>query len=235
MTRTWLIVGAGGLACGAARVLQSAFPSGASRPRFVVVDDDVVDATNLHRQTLYTASDIGAAKAVLAARALGGEARRERFLPDNAAALLEGVDLVIEGADNYATKFLVADACALAGIACVHAGAVGWNGWVFGSRGHAANQPCLRCVFEDVPSGPVQTCENAGVVGPVVGVVGAVQGRDALSVRREPAHLWNYQGLRGSLRRTSVQPRPDCPHALGSIRALDPHRYVAPTIHDACN
>ncbi len=73
------------------------------------------------------------------------------------------------------------------------------------------------------------------MVGPVVGVVGAVQGRDALSLGSEPAHLWNYQGLRGSLRRTGVQPRSDCPHALGSIRVLGPHRYVAPTIHAACS
>lgn len=226
-----LLVGAGGLGCPAALVLARAGVG-----RFRVVDDDVVDVTNLHRQILFEDADVGRPKAEAAAARLRAEGAEVevvlgRFLPETAAPLLDGVDVVVEGADNFATKFLVADACAIAGVACVQAGAVGWNGWALAwapdTRDH---RTCLRCVFEDVPTGDVPTCVDAGVVGAVVGVLGALQARlalDLLAGRDPTGALHGYRALGGELRRSRVRPRADCPHATGTLRDLRAERYVA--------
>lgn len=227
---TLLLVGAGGLGCAAALALRG------SAHQVRVLDDDVVDVTNLHRQVLFGPEDVGQPKAALAAARLresGVDASpiAERFLPGTAAWLLEGVDLVLEGADNFATKFLVADAAAARGLPAVQAGAVGWGGWLLASRGHAADEACLRCIFEDVPSGPVASCESAGVVGPVVGLMGALQTREALRLLDGGApSLFSFDGLGGKLRRLAAPSRAACPnhdaHAQPSGAALDPERYA---------
>lgn len=228
-----LFVGMGGLGCPAARALVLAM---GPRLALTLVDDDVVDETNLHRQVLFTDDDVGHPKAdVAAARLLDlgafeAHARRERFEPSSARALLTGVDLVIEGADNFATKFLVADACALERVPVVHAGAVGWNGWALASDPRALpHAPCLRCVFEDVPDGAVPTCADVGVLGAVVGVLGAVQAKLARALLLGEAPLGrvhHYRALEGRLRAAHVRARIDCP--LDSPHDLDlrPERYT---------
>jgi len=230
-----LIVGAGGLGCPAARVLAR---SGVAR--FTVVDDDVVVSSNLHRQTLYRESDTGASKAQVAAERIKLEARdgikcetvaREiRINPGTAADVIAGHDLVVEGADNFASKFLVADACALAGVPIVQGGAVRWVGWAMGSvPGRTA---CLRCVFEDVPTGRADTCAAAGIVGPVAGVIGALQAAIALRLLQgdesAAAVLFGYDGLAGSLRSRLIARQSRCPLCSGQIRDTDLSRYVRP-------
>lgn len=231
-----LLVGAGGLGCPASQALAQA---GVGHLR--VVDDDVVEASNLHRQILYTDEDLGADKATVAAQRLAEIARRAghgttteavrgRFVPETAPALLADIDLVVEGADNFATKFLVADACALAGVPCVQAGAVRWSGWALACSNGAPHGPCMRCVFEDIPRDRVETCATAGVVGPVVGVLGALQARLAVAWargERVDGSLWSYDGLDGRLRALQVRARADCPHARGEIDDLRPERYAA--------
>jgi len=231
-----LVVGAGGLGSPASRALAQA---GVGHLR--IVDDDIVEVSNLQRQVLYGDEDVGADKATTAARVLwtlareaghptSTEAVRTRFLPDTAAELLAGIDLVLEGADNFATKFLVADACALAAIPCVQAGAVRWSGWALACANRRPHGLCMRCVFEDIPRDRVETCATAGVVGPVVGVLGALQARLAVAwARRESidGRLYSYHGLEGRLRRRRVRPRADCPHARGAIQDLRPERYAA--------
>ena len=231
-----LVVGVGGLGCPASQTLAKV---GVGHLR--LVDDDVVEESNLHRQTLYADDDLGADKASTAARRLADIARqaghrttiepvRGRFVPETARDLLAGIDLVLEGADNFATKFLVADACALAGVPCVQAGAVRWSGWALACSNGVPHGACMRCLFEDIPRDRVETCATAGVVGPVVGVLGALQARLAVAWARGESvdgRLWSYDALGGRLRKRRLRSRTDCPHAQGAIQDLRPERYAA--------
>ncbi len=224
-----LVVGAGGLASPVLRLLARSDVG-----HLTIVDDDLVDPSNLHRQTLYTDADLGQPKTQRAAetvRRLAPELSvrtvEGRFVPDTAQGLLRKHDLVVEGADNLATKFLVADAAHLAGIPAVQAGAVRWSGWAFCALPGAA---CLRCLFEDIPRDRVETCAEAGVVGPVVGVLGALQAAFAfrLFAGEQPAgELWHYDALRGALRKTEVRRRGECSLCSGEIQDLRQERYSA--------
>ena len=231
------MIGCGGLGSPAARALAA---SGLVK-RMRLVDDDTVDVTNLHRQTLYGDEHLGEDKTEAAARVLGREfpgveveKKRGRMRPDTAASLFDpdGVDIVVEGADNYATKFLSADAARVHGVAVAHAGAVRWTGWAMLTPPRAEAGPCLRCVFEDIPRDRVETCATAGVIGPVVGVVAALQATLALwwlrgDRERAAGSLFHYDGLAGRLRRVRVSTRPGCPLCEGRITDLDPTRYSA--------
>jgi molybdopterin/thiamine biosynthesis adenylyltransferase len=230
-----LMIGAGGLGSPVAALL------GRAGVGYVeVLDDDSVELSNLQRQTLYSSADVGHSKAVRAAQRIEQEARRAghvttravaremRLYPDTANALVQGYDVVIEGADNYPTKFLASDACALAGVPCVQAGAVRWVGWAMGAvPGRSA---CLRCAFEDIPRGPDRGCSEAGVLGPVVGVIGALQASIALRLLLGDASaagvLHHYRGLSGALRRRRVLRSDACPACNGAIRTLDAERYL---------
>ena len=229
---TVLLIGMGGLGCPASRVLAE---SGVGNLR--LVDDDVVSVSNLHRQILFEAADVGRPKGPIAAeklRALGAHVvvHETRFVPENAQDLLRGVDLIVEGADNLATKFLAADAAQLSKIPIVHAGAVRWSGWALASdRSDGVHSPCLRCLFEDLPNAQVDNCEFAGVVGPVVGALGAIEALLALRLLDGEAAggtLFRLDGLRSSLRQTRFRARPDCPHSLGEIKTLTRSRYAPP-------
>jgi len=231
-----LLVGAGGLGCPSGLVLAR---SGIGS--IDVLDDDTVDTSNLHRQILYRPGDIGQPKARIMAERLIDEAskvgrpiravaREIRMLPDGARELVAGYDLVLEGADNFATKFLVADACALTRTPLVQAGAVRWVGWALGAvPGVSA---CLRCVFEDVPRGEQETCADAGVVGPVVGVLGALQAAIALRLLCGDAGaagmLWSYEGLSGALRSRRIAGRSGCELCSGRITDTPMSRYAPP-------
>jgi molybdopterin/thiamine biosynthesis adenylyltransferase len=230
-----LLVGAGGLGCAAARVLVE---SGVGS--LTIVDDDRVELSNLQRQTLFRDADVGAPKATLAAERLRAfstteqasnvVAREIRILPENARNLLAGHDLVLEGADNFATKFLVADACALNRVPLVQAGAVRWVGWALATL--PGRSACLRCVFEDMPAGEQDTCADAGVLGPVVGAMGALQAALALRLLRGDAsaagELWSYAALPGALRRRPVRRQARCPLCRGEIGELELSRYAPP-------
>lgn len=227
-----LVIGAGGLSSPALSVL---IESGVRR--LTLVDDDRVDETNLQRQTLFQESDVGRPKVEAAAdrlRALVPPGQplelslvAERFAPDNALELVSGHALVLEGADNYATKFLAADAAKLSGVALTQAGAVRLSGWAFATLPSAG--PCLRCVFEDIPRGQPETCAIAGVLGPVVGVLGALEASLAvqllLGMKHAAGVLWSYEATRGKLRRVRVSQRAGCPLCAGKITALDHERY----------
>ena len=226
-----LVVGVGGLGCPAALALAHA-GVGALR----LCDDDRVELGNLHRQILFDEASVGKPKLEQAAGALDGrsdcaiELAATRFFPSAARELLRGCDLVVEGADNFATKFLVADACALAGVPVIHAAAVRMHGTALavGARGG----PCYRCVFEDLPREHVQNCAEAGVLGPMVGVVGALQAALALAMldgRDVAGTLVSYDAESDRLRRIRVSRRASC--ALcgenPAIIDLDEARYAS--------
>jgi adenylyltransferase/sulfurtransferase len=227
-----LVVGIGGLGCPAAIALAR---SGACA--LGIADDDLVDATNLHRQILFDDDDVGLPKVERAVRALARRfpgvevvAHPTRLLPGNAVDLVSGYDVVVEGSDNFATKFLTADACAIAKVPVVHAAAVRWVGTAMavGARG----RPCYRCLFEDIPREDAPNCAEAGVMGPVVGVVGALQADLALRLlggEDVTGTLCTFDGWRDVFRRRAVSPRPDCPLCGSGVRieSIEVERYVA--------
>lgn len=207
--KTLLLVGLGGIGAPAAMVLARSTFTGTLR----VCDDDVVDVLNLHRQILFGQADIGRSKAKTAARlareGLWIDARETRATPETIAALLDGVDVVLDGSDNFATKFLVADAARLARIPVVTAAAVEWRGTVFSARETGA---CYRCLFEDVPAGPTPACADVGVMGPIVGLVGALAADAALRLLAGAAIAGEMLGVAadGRVRRHRVAARPGC-------------------------
>lgn len=207
-------MGVGGLGCPATLALAQAGVG-----KLVIVDDDVVDLTNLHRQILFTDDDIGRDKLDAAADALsqlGGtrvERVRSRLLPENARELVRGADVVVEGADNFATKFLTADACHLEGRPVVHGSAIRFRAtaWAVGPRG----KPCYRCLFEDLLSGDAApNCSEAGVMGPVAGLAGALMADLALRVLSGDGtcfgRIHTYDGLADRLRAAEIAPRAAC-------------------------
>lgn len=175
-----LIVGAGALGVPALQYL-----TGAGVGRITLVDADGIEATNLHRQPLYRMADIGRPKAEVAAEVMAGlnpEVRVTPLLdwltPANAADLVARADLVLDCADSYAASYILSDVCFAAGKPLISASALGLEGYVGGYCGGA---PSLRAVFPD-PSGNGATCATAGVLGPVVGTLGALQAQMALRV-----------------------------------------------------
>jgi molybdopterin/thiamine biosynthesis adenylyltransferase len=208
----------------------------------VLIDDDVVDRTNLHRQILYRDADVGRSKLDAAEDALRRgapsisiEKIAGRLTPDHAAAFtaLEGVDVVLECTDNFATKFLAADVARLARRPIVHGAAIRWIGTalVVGPEGG----PCYRCLFEDIPEGAQATCDVAGVIGPVCGMVGALQAHFALKIldgATPPPFgtLATFDGRTDALRVRRTVRRNQCPlcGVSPTIDAIESSRYGSP-------
>ena len=228
-----LLVGTGGVGAPCAIALVE----GGARS-LLLADDDEVELSNLHRQLLFTEDDVGQSKPEAAAQALlrrrphlDVQVFRGRATPESALALVRRADVVVDATDNFPTRFLLADACHLAGVPVVHAAAVRWVGTVI-SVG-AAGGPCYRCLFEDIP-GDAPDCATAGIVGPVCGVIGGVAADMALAaLAHEPrltGKIVTFDGLRDALRLVDVAPRATCPlcGSAPSIRDLVETRYTEP-------
>ncbi len=178
-----LVIGAGGLGCPALLYLAAAGVG-----RIEVMDSDRVDVSNLQRQVLFTSEDAGQLKVEAAARRLRAlnplieiVARAERFTRDNALERLRDIDVVVDGSDNFSTRYLVNDACVLAGKPFVYGAIQGFEGQasVFNWRGG----PTYRCLFPEPPEpGSVPNCSEAGVLGVLPGLIGTIQATEAIKL-----------------------------------------------------
>jgi molybdopterin/thiamine biosynthesis adenylyltransferase len=177
-----LIIGAGGL--GSPLMLYLA---AAGVGTIGIADDDRVELSNLQRQVAHTTDRIGMPKTASAARAgtdinpaLRVEAHETRLTAANALDLIGRYDIVCDGTDNFATRFLVSDACVLAKRTLVSAAVLRFEGQLSVFKPHAGG-PCYRCLYpEPPPDGLVPTCSEAGVLGAVTGVMGTLQATEVL-------------------------------------------------------
>jgi adenylyltransferase/sulfurtransferase len=178
-----LVIGAGGLGSPAALYLVAAGVG-----RVTLCDFDVVDASNLQRQVLFGTADVGRAKTDAAAdrlRALNPHVAldtvKDRVGTGNAQTLVDAHDVVVDGSDNFTTRYLVNDACVLAGKPYVYGSIFRFEGQA--SVFHAPHGPCYRCLFpEPPPDGLVPNCAQAGVLGALAGLVGSIQAAEAVKL-----------------------------------------------------
>jgi molybdopterin-synthase adenylyltransferase len=180
-----VLIGCGGIGSPALQYL-----AGAGVGRLTLVDDDVVDTSNLQRQTIYREGDIGRPKAELAAEwvarfdgVIEVRACAARIGGDNAARILEDADLVLDGCDNFATRLAVSDACVKAGVPLTSAALGRFQGQVANFAGHLPGEACYRCFVGDAfDAEDCDTCAADGVLGAMAGMVGAFAAMQAVRV-----------------------------------------------------
>ena len=213
-----LIVGVGALGAPASLYLAAAGVGA-----IVLVDPDVVDHSNLQRQVIYDSDDGGrlkveAAGARLVALNPNVEVVRiaERLTEANARQLVAGCDLVLDGTDDFATRFAVNAACVAEGVTLV-SGAIGrWTGQV----GVFASRPCYRCLVPEIPP-DAETCAAVGVVGALAGVVGSMMALEAVKLIAQAGapltgRLLIYDALAAEARTVRLGPDPECPVCGGA-------------------
>ena len=230
-----LVIGAGGLGSPAAMYLAAAGVG-----TIGIVDDDVVDLSNLQRQIIHGTGNVGMPKVESAAETVTSlnpdvtvKPYHIRVSAGNIAELIAGYDVIVDAADNFSTKFLINDACVLAGKPYIYGGALRFEGQLMTyvpGRG-----PCYRCIFRDMPAaGEVPSCKEAGVLGAVVGVIGSMQAVEAVKLilgvgKPLTARLMTFDALAMTCRAVPLPERePDCP-VCGehpTITTLDPARYI---------
>jgi len=242
-----LVVGAGGLGSPVIFYLAAAGVG-----TIGIVDDDVVDLSNLQRQILHTTGDVGAAKVDSAAAtvaAINPDVRvvthNTRLGADNAIDLISAYDIVADGSDNFATRFLVNDACYLAAKPLISAAILRFDGQLYTFKAFeegpdGAHPPCYRCLFpEPPPDGQIPTCAEAGVLGALCGTMGSLQ---ATEVIKELLGLGDslagsmliYEGLAADFRKIILKADPACPlcGASPGIRDLSAHTAKAGAVPD---
>lgn len=222
-----LVVGLGGLGCPAAQALV-----GAGVGTVGLCDFDRVDLTNLHRQPLYATADVGrpkveAARDRLAAVDAGVRLVLHPVLVDasNGGAPVKGYDVVVDGLDDLAARYALGDACRDAGIPVVHGAVTQWEGQVavFPSEG-----PCYRCLHPEPPAQAGPTCAEAGVLGPLPGLVGMMQANEALKLLLDLPHLegrlWLHDAKDGTSRTITLKHRAGCRCTMTSPPGQDAHK-----------
>ena len=212
-----LVVGAGGLGSPIALYLAAAGVG-----RITICDFDVVDPSNLQRQVLFGSGDIGREKVVVAAERLRDlnphvaiEAVPDRVSSANVRALVRASDVVLDGSDNFTTRYLVSDACVLEGKPYVYGSIYRFDGQA--SVFHPPEGPCYRCLFpEPPPDALVPNCAQAGVLGVLPGLVGTIQAAEALKLilgrgRSLLGRLLLVDALDGQFREVRLRRDPACP------------------------
>jgi molybdopterin/thiamine biosynthesis adenylyltransferase len=220
--KTALVIGAGGLG-GPALLTLAAGGVGT----LVLVEDDAVETSNLNRQPLFKEADVGQRKATSAAARLRAlfpsvavDARDLRFDAGNALALVGAADVVVDGSDNFATKFLANDAALRASRPLVHGGILRTTAQLL-TVAPAGIGGCLRCLFEaPPPPGTVPSCAEAGVLGATAGFAGALMGAEALRLLAGErgtyeGRLFTYEARSARGRLVLVRRRPGCAACAG--------------------
>jgi adenylyltransferase/sulfurtransferase len=179
---TIALVGAGGIGSPAIQYL-----AGAGVGRLLLIDDDRVDASNLHRQTIYAGADAGTLKVEAAGAAVARlnphvavEVRSARLDAGNAARLLAGADAVVDGSDGFATRLAVADAALALRVPLVSASVARFEGQLGVYRGWEPSLPCYRCFVGSAPERAGGSCAEDGVIGPAAGVMGTLAALEAV-------------------------------------------------------
>lgn len=177
-----MLVGAGGIGSPAIQYLAAAGVG-----RLTVIDDDVVDLSNLQRQTLFGTNDVGAGKADGAKAAAerlnpdaGTRAIRRRLTAANARELLQGAAVILDGSDTFETRLAVGDAALALRIPLVSASVAQFEGQLGVYRGWEAGKPCYRCFVGSDPRRPEQSCAEQGVLGAMAGVMGSLAAMEAI-------------------------------------------------------
>lgn len=229
-----LVVGAGGLGSPAAIYLAAAGVG-----RIGLVDFDRVDITNLHRQILYGTSDVGRPK-LEAARGrlrdlnpeIAVETHEARLTSENALEILAGYDVILDGTDNFATRYLVNDACVLLGRPNVYGSIFRFDGQV--SVFATADGPCYRCLYpEPPPPGLVPSCAEGGVLGVLPGTVGTLQATEAIKLitgigETLAGRLLVFDALRMTFRVMKLRRR--CEEHAPITRLIDYEEFCNPVL-----
>jgi len=188
-----------------------------------VIDDDVVEETNLQRQIAHADARIGMAKVFSAEKAMRAlnpfvtvRPYHRRLDEEIAADLVVEYDLVLDGVDNFDTRYLVNRACVAAGVPLVSAALTQWEGQI-SVFDPARGAPCYQCIFPEAPAPElVPSCAEAGVLGPLPGVMGSMMAAEAVKViacagESLRGRLMIFDALYAETRVIAIKPRPDCP------------------------
>lgn len=214
---TALIIGLGGIGCATASYLAS---SGVGH--LILCDFDTVDATNLGRQVLYGPADIGelkANRAVSRLAAMNPDVRltgiTERLSDDALAEAVRQSDIVLDGCDNFATRFQVNDACVANKRCLISGAAIRFEGQVAVFGPDYSKSPCYRCLYQEADES-LDNCAGNGVLAPVPGVIGAMIATEALKfitgiAGAKPGQLNLYDALSGQWQQVAITKRKDCP------------------------
>lgn len=217
-----LVVGAGGLGAPALQYLAAAGVG-----TIGVIDDDTVENANLQRQVIHKDASIGMAKVFSAQAEMEAQnpyvtvrPYNRRFTEDVAAELVAEYDLVLDGCDNFETRYLVNAVCVAANVPLISGALSQWEGQlsVFDP---ASGGPCYQCIFPQAPAPHLApSCAEAGVIGPLPGVVGSMMAVEAIKVITKagpPARgqMLIYDALYGENRQIALTPRTDCPTCGG--------------------
>lgn len=212
------IVGVGGIGSPTIHYLAAAGVG-----RLTLIDDDLVDRSNLQRQTVFVTTDIGTAKVRAAAAAVerlnpdvAVTQHEQRISTDNAAALIAGADVLIDGSDNFATRLAVADAAHAARIPLVSAAVGQFDGQLAVFRGWEPTLPCYRCLVGNDPARDEASCADQGVLGAMTGIMGSLAALEALRAivpfGTDPAgQLLMVDALDFRFRTLSLPKDPGCP------------------------
>lgn len=212
-----LVLGAGGLGSPVALYLAAAGVG-----TIGIVDNDVVDLSNLQRQILHHTPDIGRPKIESAQEKLAAinpdlkiKTYKTFVNSTNIMEIISDYDVVIDGTDNFPTRFLVNDACVMAGKPLVHGAILRFDGQAFTILPHEG--PCYRCIFrEPPPPGSVPNCSQAGILGAVAGIIGSIQATEALKImlgkgKLLAGRLLILDALDMTVRETRIRKDPECP------------------------